>query len=175
MKSASGGSGWTAGGFLRAAGRGPCSKIERKSRVKGTHTRPWDSVRRRHDLGSGRCTASWRHGSRFRGALRIDIRLDQNRARSIALLPVPRQLAQSQRERLRRQTLHPHPGKHQEARLAHHQVQVLLVLALGPADPGVATGQRAGRLAEQQAAQPTSLAVEQEVPQMGTHGLAVAE
>ena len=52
---------------------------------------------------------------------------------------------------------------------------MLLVVVRGPADPLVATGQRVGRLAEQQAAQPTPLAVQQEVAQVRSPRLAVAE
>ena len=52
---------------------------------------------------------------------------------------------------------------------------MLLVGALRPAHPGVAAEQRAGRLAEQQAAQPASVAVEQEVAQMRAQRLFIAE
>ncbi len=92
-----------------------------------------------------------------------------------ALLPVRRQLLDGQRQRVRGQMLDPHPRKQQVARLPHHQVQVLFVGPRGPADPGVAAGQRVGRLAEQQAAQRPPLPVQQEVAQVRAHRLTVAE
>ena len=52
---------------------------------------------------------------------------------------------------------------------------MLLVRALGPADPGIAAGQRAAGLAEQQAAQPAPVPVEQVIAQVRAERLAVAE
>ena len=68
-----------------------------------------------------------------------------------------------------------HPRKQQEARLADHEVEVLLVLPGRPADPLIAISQRVARLAEQHTAQPAPVPVEQEVAQVPAQRLAVAE
>ena len=108
-------------------------------------------------------------------AQRVHHGFQQHGPGAVALLPVRRQLLDGQRQRVRGQMLDPHPRKQQVARLPHHQVQVLLVGPRGPADPGVAAGQRVGRLAEQQAAQRPPLPVQQEVAQVRAHRLTVAE
>ena len=108
-------------------------------------------------------------------ALRVYERFEQHGSRAVALLPVRGQLPGRHRERLRRQAVHAHPGENQEPRLADHQVEMLLVRALGPADPGIAAGQRAAGLAEQQAAQPAPVPVEQVIAQVRAERLAVAE
>ena len=106
---------------------------------------------------------------------RIHERLNQDWPGTVAALPVLRQLLGGQRQRVRGQIVDPHPRKQQEAGLTHHQVQMLLVGALGPADPVVAAGQRARRLAEQQAAQRALVPVAQEVAQLRAQRLAVAQ
>ena len=108
-------------------------------------------------------------------ALRIDERLQQDRPPRVAPLPVGGQLPRRQRQRLRRQEADAHPGEQQKAGLGEDEVQMLLVGALRPVHPGVAAEQRAGRLAEQQAAQPAPVAVEQEVAQMRAQRLFIAE
>ena len=108
-------------------------------------------------------------------ALRIDERLQQDRPPSVAPLPVGGQRPRRQRQRLRRQEADAHPGEQQKAGLGDDEVQMLLVGTLRPAHPGVAAEQRAGRLAEQQAAQPAPVAVEQEVAQMRAQRLFIAE
>ena len=108
-------------------------------------------------------------------ALRIDEGLQQDRSPRVAPLPVDGQLPRRQRQRLRRQALHAHPGKQQEARLRDDELQMLLVGALRPAHPSVAAGQRVRGLAEQQAARAAPPAVEHEVAQVRAPGLLVAE
>ena len=78
---------------------------------------------------------------------------EQHRPRAIAPLPVRRQLAGCQPQRVTRQVRDLHPRKQQEAWLADHEVEVLLVLPGRPADPLIAASQRAARLAEQHTAQ----------------------
>ena len=107
--------------------------------------------------------------------LRIDEGLDEDGLVAILLVPVGGQLADGQGQGVRGQMLDADPGQEQEARLRDDPMQLVSVLVGFPADPAVAAGQREGALLEQHRAERALLAVLEQVAQMGTDRLAVAQ
>ena len=107
--------------------------------------------------------------------LRVHIRFQQDRARSMELVPVGWQLSRRQRQRVRGKILHLHPGQHKKPRIAHHQLQMGVVGLVLPADPLVPAGQPPRGGVEQQAAEQALAAVAQEVGHIAAQRLAVAE
>ena len=107
--------------------------------------------------------------------LRIHIRFQQDRAAAMELVPVGRQLARRQRQRVRGKVFHLHPGQQKKARVAHHQLQMGVVGLVLPADPLVPAGQPARGGVEQQAAEQALAAVAQEVGHVAAERLAVAQ
>ena len=107
--------------------------------------------------------------------LRVHIRFQQDRARSMELVPVGWQLSRRQRQRVRGKILHLHPGQHKKPRIAHHQLQMGVVGLVLPADPLVPAGQPPRGGVEQQAAEQALAAVAQEVGHIAAERLAVAE
>ena len=107
--------------------------------------------------------------------LRVDIGLAQNRSRTVRPLPVVRQLAGRQPQRVAGQMLHRDPREQKISCIPHHQMQVLAVGLPLPADPLVAAAELDRREVEQQAAQRAAVTVAQEVAQVLAERLAVAE
>ena len=66
-------------------------------------------------------------------ASRVYERFDQNRGCRVAALPVRRQLPGRQRQRVTGQIPDRHPGQEEQAGLAQHAVEVLLIRPCGPA------------------------------------------
>ncbi len=107
--------------------------------------------------------------------VRVDIGLAQNRSRTVRPLPVVRQLADRQPQRVARQMRHRDPRKQWIAGIAHHQMQILATVLWLPAKPLVAAREADRREVKQQAAQRTLVAVQQEVAQVLADWVAVAE
>ena len=115
------------GGRWRRPANGPWRSSWRKSGRRGWAQTCFGGLRRL----AARCQAQQLPARRFVAGpgmlLRIHIRFQQHRARSMELVPVGWQLSRCQRQRVRGKILHLHPGQQKKPRIPHHQLQMGVV------------------------------------------------
>ena len=93
----------------------------------------------------------------------VDEGLAEDGPVTVDALPVVRETARRHGQRRGRQVLRPHPWKHQEPRVDHHQAPPAVACPVRPSDPAVTAREPLRHRIEQQAPQPAPLPVGDEV------------